>query len=339
MNLNKQHKYNVAQAVFWLLFLAFQISSDYKVVALNKNIISNVVYTVFICGLVYVNVKYLIPKLFFKQRYFQYLLSIFVTAFVVNYVHLKVEELIFDYSSLNESILLDDNFSISNFVYPFIEILVVVGAISSILIAFEQTKIREQLIRIEKENINTQLAMLKSQTNPHFLFNVLNSIHFLIHKSPDKASDTLLKLSDLLRYQLYETGTEFVLLQNEINHINNYIDLELMRIGDAVTFSSNLKSINTNVKVPSFLLLPLVENSFKHSANVVDRFINLQLTINEKELLFITKNTKGKPLESSSGGLGLKNLRQRLELLYPEKHTFSITETEDVFTTKLKIEL
>lgn len=338
--LKKSHQFIVVQILFWIAFFLFQFFSVYEDIDFQKNISNRFAYTICVCALVYLNTLYLIPKLFFKKKYLYYFLSIVSVTFIAGYFYLAIEQMIFEQSvhediSIFESLFLEDFGS----VYSLIEIAILVGAISSILIAFQQTKVREQLIQTEKEHISSQLELLKSQTNPHFLFNVLNSVHFLIFKNQEKASETVIKLSDLLRYQLYETNSDEVPLQNELNHINNYIDLELMRIGKNLSFSSNLKQQHIAIKIPPFLLLPLVENAFKHSANVSGRFIDFQLEVSLSELLFITKNSIGKPLEDKSGGLGLTNLRQRLQLLYPKKHTFEAQEKEGVFITQLKIEL
>lgn len=329
----------LVQAFFWLVFFLFLFLSEYKYVDFWQNGIDKIIYTIFICGLVYLNTLYLIPNFFFKKKYLSYFLSIILVTFLASYVYSNIESIIFEVPSIEYELFKKDLLFHLDFIYPLIEFTILVGAISSILIAFQQIKIREQLINTEKERVSSQLELLKSQTNPHFLFNVLNSLNFLIFKNQEKASGVVIKLSDLLRYQLYETDSNMVSLQKELNHINNYIDLELMRIGENLSYSSNLKEQFINIEIPPFLLLPLVENSFKHSANISDRFIDFSLKVSSSELIFTTKNSIGKSLEKSSGGLGLKNLRKRLQLLYPQKHTFDIEENEGVFINKLKIEL
>lgn len=335
---NKQ-QYIIGQILFWIAFYAFQVFSDYKLVDFKQNIINNLVYSFFVCGLVYVNVQFLIPKFFLTKKYVVYFFLALTITFAVSYLYYFVENTGNDEFLLDNVFLENEFITQIDFIYPFVEFLVIVGAISSIFIAFQQNQVREKLIKIEKENINSQLEVLKSQTNPHFLFNVLNSIHFLIYKNQDKASETLLKLSDLLRYQLYETNTIVVPLQNELKHINNYIDLELMRIGKNITFTSNLNEEHSNITIPPFLLLPLIENAFKHSANVSDRFIDFHIEVSEKKLIFKTKNSIGKEPTQKSGGLGLTNLKHRLALLYPQKHTFLVEKTAQEYTTRLKIDL
>lgn len=336
---NKQHQYIIGQMLFWIAFYAFQVFSNYKLVDFNQNIINSLVYSILVCGLVYLNVQYLIPKFFLTKKYVVYFFWALTITFIVGYLYYFFENTDRDEFFFDNLFIENEFLTQTDFIYPFVEFLVIIGAISSIFIAFQQNQVREQLIKTEKENINSQLEVLKSQTNPHFLFNVLNSIHFLIYKNQDKASETLLKLSDLLRYQLYETNTTVVPLQNELKHINNYIDLELMRIGKNITFTSNLNEEHSNITIPPFLLLPLIENAFKHSANVSDRFIDFYIKIYENKLIFKTKNSIGKESAQKSGGLGLTNLKHRLALLYPQKHTFLVEKTDKEFTTRLKIYL
>lgn len=336
---NKKNQYVFWQVLFWIAFLGFQIFSDYKLFDFKKNILNNSSYTAFVCGLVYINVHYLIPKFFLKKKYGFYFLIVIIILLLVSYGYFLLENTIIN-DSVFEEFVSTNEFAVQiDLIYPFVEFMVTVGAISSIFIAFQQNQVREQLIQIEKQNISSQLEVLKSQTNPHFLFNVLNTIHFLIYKNQEQASETLLKLSDLLRYQLYETSPELVSLQKELEQINNYIDLELMRTSKKLKFISNLNEQHANVKLPPFLLLPLIENAFKHSNNTSERYICFYIKVSENQLFFETKNSIGKETSQKPGGIGLTNLKQRLELLYPQKHSFSIEKNDKEFTTYLKIDL
>lgn len=338
----KKSPYWFLHPIFWVVFLLFHLIDDINYIGLNLAMIRSVTYTILIAALVYFNVTFLIQQFFFKKKIIIYLLLLLVITFLAT---IGYEALLDSFSAnklLDEQVIEEELFgeaitSIPYFFYSFLQNIVLITSISSVLIAFQQMRTREKLAQLEKEQIHSQLNYLRSQTNPHFLFNVLNNVNFLIHKDPDKASDTLVKLSELLRYQLYETDVDFVPLQKELEHIENYIKLEEVRIGKAVDFT--VAAENENIKVPPFLLLPLVENAFKHSETTGERLIQFDLKTTANDLLFRTKNNIGNAKKSKDGGLGLENLKQRLALIYPERHALKAEKQGDFFETELKIEL
>ncbi len=202
--------------------------------------------------------------------------------------------------------------------------------------------------KLEKENLETELKFLKAQFNPHFLFNTINSIFFLIHKNQDKASDSLAKFSEILRYQLYECNEAKIPLQKEISYLQNYIELEMLRQESdlKITFNSEIQPENgernsendlenelekqSSLRKLPHVLMPFVENAFKHTSKDLEGnyFIEIQLKKeNEEILLFEVRNSTNSQFVKSEeavkyGGIGLENVRRRLELVYPKKHKF-----------------
>lgn len=321
--------------VLWVGFFIFHFVENVEFISTTQSFVRAATYTLLVAGAVYINEKWLIERFFFQKKIVVYLISLAIV--------IALASIIYEYATLGVPSLFSEGEVIGlswySFSYTYIQLLLLVTSISSVLIAFQQLNTKEKLVRVEKEKVHSQLNYLRSQTNPHFLFNVLNNIHFLIRRDQDKASDTLLKLSDLLRYQLYETDVEFVPLEKEIEHIQNYIELEKMRIGDTLLFKELFDVQATGLKVPPFLLLPPVENAFKHSEHADNRQITFELSATENTLLFKTKNTLGTVNNTGVGGLGLQNLRYRLELIYPEKHQFETEQTETHYLTILKINL
>src|SRR6185436_14463285 len=193
-----------------------------------------------------------------------------------------------------------------------------------------QTRRRERLL--EKEKLETELKFLKSQFNPHFLFNTINSIFVLIHKNPRMASESLAKFSELLRYQLYECNEHQIPLQQELSYLENFIELEKLRQEHYIELTLNIQEPNANnYTIAPFLLMPFLENAFKHVSKRKDKtnHIHMELQFNKNELMLDISNS----IETESmhavepvnyGGLGLKNVQRRLELLYPGQHTLSI---------------
>ncbi len=199
--------------------------------------------------------------------------------------------------------------------------------------------------QLEKERLENELNFLKAQINPHFLFNALNSIYVLIEEDKKLASNTLLKFSGLLRYQLYYCNNKLMPLQKELQFLRDYADLEMMRNSDQLTLKFQLPEINDTIAIAPFILTAFVENAFKHkSANQQGHFVNITAQIKENKLAFMVSNTfeeQGNdvyPL-SESGGIGLQNVYRRLELLYPNKHQLHIKKEHGVYTINLELEL
>lgn len=195
---------------------------------------------------------------------------------------------------------------------------------------------------IEKENIATELSFLKQQINPHFLFNSLNSIYSLTITKSDKAVDSILKLSSILRYMLYESGTSQVRLHDELQIINDYIELQKLRITDKVNLIYKVEGNSASFKIEPFILVPLIENAFKYGVdNYNNSTIEIYVSIQDNKLRLIVRNSVVKRLDpfKSESGIGIKNIRRRLDLLYPNEYSFDIDETDNIFTIKLEIDL
>jgi two-component system LytT family sensor kinase len=220
-----------------------------------------------------------------------------------------------------------------------------IGFASGAAIMIKQ--VRLQMAAKEKEKdlirdkLETELKFLKNQTNPHFLFNTLNNIYALARKKSDETADTVLKLSKLLRFMLYETKNEQIRISDEIKILDDYIELEKLRYNDRLTISFLREIDNDNEPIAPLLLIPFVENAFKHGASEsrFESFINLEIDLRDGILEFNIENTKEqngkKPNEEN---IGLTNVRRQLELLYTE-HEVSIQCEETVFKVFLRVNL
>jgi len=206
-----------------------------------------------------------------------------------------------------------------------------------------KAKQREQAL--EKEKLETELTFLKNQFNPHFLFNTINSIFFLIHKNPDKASDSLAKFSELLRYQLYECNDRQIPLRHEVAYIENFVGLEKLRQNDNVTVSLQVnQSPPGPLGIAPFVLMTFVENAFKHVSKHTDRdnWIRINLNLQHRELDFsIANSAAAEPVSEAVhySGIGLKNVRRRLDLIYPGQYNLDIQNGSDSFDVRLRLHL
>jgi sensor histidine kinase YesM len=207
---------------------------------------------------------------------------------------------------------------------------------------YDNFKLRESAQQLRIEMQEAELNFLKSQTNPHFLFNTLNNIYSLALDKSDLVPESILRLSKMLRFTLYETQEKFICIKQEIEIINDYIALEKLRYDDSLNILFSLEIEDIKQAIPPLLLIPLVENAFKHgvSETVNHPFVEVQLIVSQQHLTFMVKNSTKIANEARHGkeNIGLSNLRRQLELLYRE-YNLTVQKEETVFTAVLKINL
>jgi hypothetical protein len=195
---------------------------------------------------------------------------------------------------------------------------------------------------IETEKLNTELSFLKSQVNPHFFFNTLNNIYSLAVVQSDQTAPAVMKLSSIMRYILTETQTNLVPLQNEVDFITNFIDLQLVRLTDKVQVIFNADGDIDNKQIAPLLFIPFVENAFKYGVSTKEKTaINITLVTKENNVAFTVTNTIVKADKGiiETTGIGINNVKRRLELLYPGKHTLQVSEENNQFIVHLDINL
>jgi two-component system, LytTR family, sensor kinase len=201
-----------------------------------------------------------------------------------------------------------------------------------------------RLQEMEKEKTLTELKALKSQVNPHFLFNSLNNIYGLSRKSSPILPDVILKLSGLLRYIIYETNTEMIGLQNEIDILNDYIALQRLRSPTDEKIEFTILGEPGEYKIAPLVFFPFIENSFKHGikGGAKETFVKIKIEITGAVLNFEIENSKGKSIEPGIPeykGIGIENVKKRLQLIYPNCHLLTISETESIFRVLLQVQL
>lgn len=200
----------------------------------------------------------------------------------------------------------------------------------------------QQISKLEKEKVVSELDFLKTQINPHFLFNILNNIYIQTRIDANKSSEMILKLSDLLRYQLYECSQDKVMLKSEVDYLQNYVALQQMRIAK-IEIKFEQKGSFKGLMIYPFMFITFIENGFKHgvSSKGVDNFIHVFVEIVEKKVIFTMKNSiiDTKSHVVKKGGIGLVNIKRRLELLYKESYTLEIDNRENYYYVELKINL
>ena len=304
-------------------------------------------YVIFQAAGAYFNLYYLIPKYLSIGRFSLYILLLLLTILTCSGL------IVCGYyiNSIQSSMTFIEmsGRSASEFMYIFSRQALPSTAASmtlamSVKLAKNWINTEREKLLLQKENLETELKYLKSQINPHFLFNTINSIYVLIHKNPDLASESLATFSDMLRYQLYECNESYIPIKKELDFINDFIDLESLRLDlelTQLTFDINHQE-NQSEKIAPFIILPFVENAFKHLSKEKNKvnFIRMKLSISEKHVLDLEiENSKGECKQEISSGIGLNNVKRRLNLLYPDQHNLLISEHQEIFHVKLKLDL
>jgi two-component system sensor histidine kinase AlgZ len=195
-------------------------------------------------------------------------------------------------------------------------------------------------IRLKNEKSKTELLHLKSQVNPHFFFNTLNNLYGLVGTDTKKAQELILKLSDMMRYSIYEGEKEQVTLKSEVDYLKNYIALHKMRYHKVIDVKFEAE-IEDDYKVMPLLFIILLENAFKHGIENLskDAYVHINIRAKNNKVFFEIENNFDTTLTKEDNGIGLKNLKRRLELVYPKNHTLSFSTTENVYKAKLTLQL
>lgn len=197
------------------------------------------------------------------------------------------------------------------------------------------------ILSLKKEKKQTELLHLKSQVNPHFFFNTLNNLYGLVGQNPEKAQLLILKLSDMMRYSIYDGQNDHVSLGEEITYLENYIELHKMRYHKKIDISFESNVENETLQVMPLLFIILLENAFKHGVENLrkDAFVNIQLNATNHSITFNITNNFDPEEANHSPGIGIQNLKRRLELAYPKKHKLIFNQDDNLFNATLSISL
>lgn len=228
---------------------------------------------------------------------------------------------------------------------PFLLISIASGVMIKVMHAVTQNQLTEA--KSQAAHSQSELNLLQSQLSPHFLFNTLNNLYGLSITDHQKIPPLLLKLSELLRYSVYDASEIYVPLRNEMAYIKNYIEFEKIRIGDRLVLSTDLEEmIDPEAKIAPMLLIVFIENAFKHSKNTAspEIFVNISLKTWGSSILFSVRNSYGREEEENNmlnrnGGVGLPNVNKRLELLYPNAHELNVRNDELFYTVELQLKM
>lgn len=334
-------KYKLHHVFFWMLVFGVWYFLRYEDYALEITAFKiTFVKVIDLALMVYVTNYLLIPKLLYKKRYVWFTLCFVIMIVSSSLLKMQIigqilgNPALFKLSAGNLKVRIYDN------VIPHF-FLVIAGAAFKLMSDYGE--MQKHMAEMAKEKAEAELNFLKSQINPHFLFNSLNSVYFLIDKENKDARNALHKFSDMLRYQLYEANGEKIPIEKEISYLRDYVDLQRLRKDENYDVQFQCSPEVKDFSIEPLLLVPFVENAFKHISHKSGKknFVKLDLTRQNGYFDFKVENSKeaGTHHSKNEGGIGLGNVKRRLELLYPDTHQLSIHEQDDTFNVILKIKI
>ncbi|BAP32311.1 putative regulator of cell autolysis [Chryseobacterium sp. StRB126] len=330
--------FHLARHILYVFILSALIFAGDGIISIKVGAINTMLLRIALFStllfLFYLHYFFLIPKVILKQRYGTY----FITLLLVYLVIFAL--MVFTERFLGFSIQPETYLGWTDFIGLSIILTVYVLAVGSLQLFKSSILTQIRYRDLENASLKIRLNQLESQINPHFLFNMLNNIHLLIEESPQKADTMLIHLSDILRHQLYVMPNQNISLIQEIKVLQSILQLEQMR-REIYIIDFKLEGNPENIEIPRYMFLPFVENAIKHglrtSSTAVSYDIKIILSVLSDDLIFTCSNPAKKTVKGHGVGVGLTNIRKRLEILFPAKHEINISQNEELFEVSLKI--
>lgn len=298
---------------------------------LNSMWIQSVFFNLLLIAFFYVNMYILIPKVFTRKTLVRY-----VGAVLLCFIFVAIGS-----ELLNQLSIRMEFGRPRPFIFTALNFFLVFGLSTALRLTSDRVQFERERKEYENERLKSELSLLRSQVSPHFMFNVLNSLASLARKKSDQLESFIIQLSHLMRYMLYESGEKRVTLEREIEYLKSYIDLQKLRFGNDIAIRFNTQVSKMDMPIEPMLLIPFVENAFKHGIGIItDPAINIDLSFTNHELKFLVENKFNKVLAETkdlSSGIGIQNVRRRLDLLYKDLYTLSIEERDSWFIVHLKL--
>lgn len=312
---------------FWIFFFGLTfLSSGAKKEILTDRIVQSLEYIAFLIVPVYIHFL-ILDRFFYKRKYVLYILSLFT--------------ILFSWGYLLDRFFYQRHMDKSHLTSAIVMIFFMLLITTSFKVLADSVKQRFLMQQIEAKQVQTELRLLKAQINPHFLFNTLNNLFGMARKQDPQTADGISGLSHLMRYMIYESNVDLISLEKEIQQINRLIELQKLRFAkdDDIQIEFAVEGEAAKVQIPPMLLIPFVENAFKHGISLsAPSFVRIHLNVDEDKQEFSVSNSKHSRSENKEDtklGIGLKNVSRRLELLYPENHELAISDGEKVFEVRL----
>lgn len=342
---NKSRASLILNCIFWgivALFLGIALFLFHKEHTVKEYMINWLLFGLFNIAVFYINYIVLIPELIKKRTQYWWYIVCIILLLLANAGLKGVVAVLNPEETLKYTH--DGKVKYQELPMYMVNRIFLAGffLVSSCIIKFAVDWFSNERIQrnLESEKKDMELQFLKSQLNPHFLFNSLNNIYSLAYQKSDKTADAILKLSEIMRYMIYESNDSWVSLDKEVEYVQSYIELQKLRFKDGAAVEMSINGEIDGQKIVPLILISFVENAFKHGvANDPADPIKINLIANQKILHFSVSNKKNTTNKDAIGGVGLNNVERRLQLLYPERHKLNIVNTADHYTTELMLDL
>lgn len=348
--LSKRYSYTnypaLYHVLFWLCYFLINTLRwghyfDDYVYSLESNLVEFPLHI----ALVYFTLYYLMPK-FLPKKTGHFISLLFIATLVITFIRIVLTYELVTTEVFKESGRDEELFGFNYIAAAFFGEIYVLGIAAAIKITIDWVKFKNKASALQKSQLETELAYLKSQIQPHFFFNTLNNLYSLTLDKSDRAPETVIKLSELMSYVIYDSAKSMVPLEDEVSHIQNYIDLERLRFGSRLDLNFSLQGNISNIEVPPLLFIPFIENAFKHGTSTRKKHIPISISFSIKmnELLFICENeisgeeqVHEKLIRKTDYGIGLKNTERRLNLRYENDYYLKVTDDEGIYKVVLKL--
>jgi two-component system, LytTR family, sensor kinase len=318
----------------WVIIILFPYISNDEGSAINPFRDLNALSNIFRAGIFYLNVELLVPGVLYKKEIVIYVLSLLILFCLMMVFHGAMWSLMYPHIKFH---------LFKSSAYNSVPFLLTVGIGIAYKIIDDRRKADSLAKSTRNENLQSELSFLRSQVSPHFIFNVLNNIVALVRMKSEELEPTIMKLSALMGYMLYEADNNKVPLRREIEYLRDYIDLQQQRFGDFIKMTISLQIPEENLQIEPMLFIAFVENAFKHGVGLIENpEIDIRLYLNDHILYFSVRNKYAATSEEAKdkvSGIGLANVARRLFLLYPNNHELVINRDESYFSVFLQLNL
>jgi two-component system, LytTR family, sensor histidine kinase AlgZ len=331
---------------FWSVYLSFNF---YQFSAFQRRfddfdwgkgvlmIASQFVLTVIIA---YFNYFYLLPRFLERKRWLPYFLEFIVPFVVIITARIVIQRYLIDGLTHHEKYFYSSTFIVQTAVITLF-ITIFISLLRFVSDWFELEAIKKEVLN---EKLTAELSFLKAQINPHFLFNTLNNLYYLAYSKSENTTEVISRLSQVMRYMIYDANFERVLLEKEIEYMQNYISLERLRLNNQIPITFAIKGNTSSVEIAPLILITFLENAFKHGVTntTPEAWVNISILVESNVLRYTVENSKPKNALADNGGksgIGLNNVKRRLELMYPSKHALKVEDTPERYYIELEINL
>jgi uncharacterized protein YegJ (DUF2314 family) len=325
----------------YLSFFLYQLSSYRRGRELDLERVITIVtiQVVFALLVSYINYFFFLPRFLRQKKFWLYLLEFLLPFALIMFLRINIERYWIDEFSRTEEYLYHTRFVVQVVTTN----LFIVIFVAMLRFAIEWLEFEARKKEVENEKLTAELNFLKAQINPHFLFNTLNNLYYLAYSKSENTTEVIAKLSQMMRYMIYDSNHPKVLLSKEIEYMQSYISLERLRLNDQIPIKFDISGNTENVWITPLIFITFLENAFKHgvSNNNPNAWVNIMIQLKGNECIYTVKNSK---LKSGAGtteksGIGLQNVQRRLALSYPGQYKIKIEDNPDVYCVQLNLTL